>query len=216
MKALVDYSDQGSLDWKIKRIPYVTASEVKSVMAKGQGKTRTNYMHRKLCEILTGLPTPTFKNDYMQGGNDKEEFARQLYMKIYNCNVSPQAGFWYLPDEKLGASLDGDIADSDGIIEIKNLVATEQVKLIVTKRPDSGHIKQVQTQLYVRDKKWCDYIGLSLGSEEHGVLPDKYKFTVVRIERDEEMITEIRQEVAKFHADLNELRKKLENIKERG
>ena len=61
MIAKVSPYEQGSHEWLVERIPYVTASNVAAVMAKGSGATRMNYMVKMLCEILSGEPTPSFK-----------------------------------------------------------------------------------------------------------------------------------------------------------
>ena len=202
---------QGTYEWLKERIPYVTASNVSDVMAKGAGTTRQNYMVKMLCEILSGEPTPGFKSKYMQDGNDNEPIARQIYEEITGKTVVIPP-FYYIKDEKLGASCDGDV-DEDGLVEIKNVIPAEQIRFITTEKIKGEYIKQIQTQLYVREKKWCDFVSVSLGDEEHGELPDKYKVKILRVERDEEMILAIRKEVAFFHRDLAELIKKLERDK---
>lgn len=212
MNYLEDFSEQGSHEWKVARIPYITASDMHKVMAKGKGVTRNNYMVRKLCEQLNGTPTPTFKTSYMQDGNDREYIARDIYQQVTENKVI-ERGFCYIPELGIGASIDGDVVDTDGIIEIKNLVATEMIELITKKKIKTEYIKQMQTQMFVLDKKWCDFIGQSLGSEEHGELPDEYKFHIVRVKRDETMIKEILAESKKFQEELNKLRKELEKSK---
>jgi hypothetical protein len=214
MNYLEDFSEQGSHEWKVARIPYITASDMHKVMAKGQGVTRKNYMVKKLCEQLSGTPTPTFKSSYMQDGNDREYIARDIYTQVTGTEVV-ERGFCYKPEVGIGASVDGYVVGTDGIIEIKNLVATEMIELITKQKIKSEYVKQMQTQMYVLDKKWCDFIGQSLGSEEHGELPDEYKFRIIRVERDEALIAEILAESKKFHEELNQLKEELKkSIKE--
>lgn len=197
--------EQGSHEWLVARIPYVTASNVAKVMAKGSGATRQNYMVKMICEILSGQPTKSFKSKYMQDGNDNEPMAREIYEKITG-NTIKESGFWYIEEEKLGGSVDGDIVeDPDGIIEIKNVIPAEQVRLLTTGKIKGEYLKQIQTNLYVREKKFCDYIQVSLGDEENGELPDEYKVKIIRVYRDEVMIQQIRKEVAFFHHDLKKL-----------
>jgi hypothetical protein len=213
MIAKISPYEQGTHEWLVERIPYVTASNVAAVMAKGSGATRQNYMIKMLCEMLSGEPTQGFKSKYMQDGNDNEPVARAIYEQITGYTIK-EVGFYYIEDEKLGASSDGDVVEEpDGIIEIKNVIPAEQVRLLTTGKIKSEYIKQIQTNLYVREKKWCDYVSVSLGDEEHGELPDRYKAKIQRVYRDEDMILQIRKEVAFFHHDLNELIKKLEGAK---
>lgn len=207
MKALASKSEQGSYEWLKERIPYITASDVHKVMARGKGVTRANYMHKMLCELLTGEPTPSFRSAYMEDGNANEHVARRIYETVTGNKVK-QVGFYYLPDERIGASSDGLVGKKGGV-EIKNLVATEQVKLIITKKPSSEYIKQMQTQMYVYELDWVDFVGQSLGSDEHGQLPDEYRFKIIRVMRDEKLIEEIRAECKQFFTDLDELMRKL-------
>jgi hypothetical protein len=208
MKALISTAEQGSEQWLRDRIGYVTASKVSDVMAKGSGASRMNYMIKLICEILNGQPTRGYKSHHMQDGEDREPFARNLYQEISKEKVE-QTGFWYLPDEKLGASSDGLVNDT-GLLEIKNVIPAEQVRTLTTGKIKDCYVKQMQTQLYIYDRQWVDFFSLSLGDAEHGELPDQYKAHTIRVERDEAMIQNIREEVAKFHSDLAALIAKLD------
>ena len=199
-------AEQGTEEWLVERIPYVTASDVAKVMAGGSGASRRNYLTRKLCECLSGQPTKTYKSAKMQDGNDREATARGIYEKIKNCTVK-QLPFAYLESEQIGASTDGEV-DGDGIIEIKNVMSSEQVDLLSTGKIKSTYLKQMNTQMYVLKKKWCDFVSVALGDEESGELPDRLKVKIIRVYRDEGLILKIRKEVAFFHHDLQELIKK--------
>lgn len=212
MKALIDNSEQGTEEWLKARIPYVTASNISDVMAGGSGATRTNYLVRKVCEILSGEPTKGFKSRYMQDGNDREQDARHIYELITGTKVN-EVGFYYLEDEKLGASSDGEVVGTSGIVEIKNVIPAEQVRILTTGKIKTGYIQQMQTQMYVMEKDWCDFVSQSLGDDEHGELPDKFKVKIIRVFRDEDMIREIRKHVAFFHHDLSKLLSTLEELK---
>lgn len=210
MQALIDNSEQGTREWRIARMPYVTASDVAKAMAKGSGATRANYMAKMLCEELSGQPVNGYKSSFMQNGNDHEPIARRAYELITGKTVQT-VGFAYLPDERLGASSDG-LVDDDGEIEIKNVIPAEQIRMLTTRKIKSEYLKQIQTQLYVYDRKWCDFISQSLGDDEYGRLPDHLRYCIIRVERDEETIAEIRKEVAKFHAEKDALKLKLQSL----
>lgn len=211
MLAKISSAEQGTQEWLKYRIGYVTASNVALVMAKGAGATRQNYMVKMMCEILSGEPTVGFKSKYMQAGNDNEPIARQIYQEITGREVV-QVGFAYIEVEKLGASVDGDV-ETDGLWECKNVIPAEQIRLLTTGKIKDAYIKQMQTQMYVREKQWCDFQSTSLGDADNGELPDKYKVKIIRVKRDDDMILKIRKEVAFFHRDLQELIKKLEGAK---
>lgn len=211
MLAKISSAEQGTYEWKKDRIGYVTASNVSDVMAKGGGATRANYMARMVCEIMSGEPTVGFKSKYMQAGNDNEPIARELYQEITGREVT-QVGFAYIEAERLGASVDGDV-ETDGLWECKNVIPAEQIRLLTTGKIKDAYIKQMQTQMYVREKQWCDFQSTSLGDAENGELPDKYKVKIIRVMRDDDMIATIRREVAFFHHDLQEMIKKLEGAR---
>lgn len=210
MLAKISEHEQGTPEWKKDRIGYATASNIALIMAKGAGATRTNYMVKMMCEMLSGEPVVGFKSKYMQAGNDNEPIAREIYQEITGRQVT-QVGFAYIEAEKLGASVDGDV-ETDGLMEIKNVIPAEQVRLLTTGKIKDAYLKQMQTQMYVREKVWCDFTSVSLGDEENGELPDKYKVKIIRVMRDDDMITAIRQEVAHFHHDLQEMIQRLEGV----
>lgn len=203
MQAIISEAEQGTIEWLTERIPYVTASNISKVMAGGQGVTRHNYLVLKACEILSGTPVPGFKSKHMQNGNDNEQAGRELYQLITG-NAVERSGFAYLPDEKLGASVDGLIGE-DGEWEHKFVIPPEQVRFITTGKIKPEYMKQVQTQLHVRNRQWCDYQQTCFGDDEYGYLPKKHQVKIVRVYRDEAMILNIRKEVAFFHRDLQKL-----------
>lgn len=212
MRALENTAPQGSEEWLKAKIGYVTASHVADVMAKGQGKMRESLMVRMICEILTGKPVKGFKSDYMQNGNDREKDSARLYSLITGQELV-ERGFCYLEDEKLGASIDREVAGTDGIVEIKNVIASEQIRLLTLGTVPGKYMKQMQTQLYITEKIWCDYVSTSFGDEVNGTLPNKYKVKIIRVNRDEKMIAEIRTAVAEFHRDLIIKLNKLKELK---
>lgn len=206
MQRLYSEAEQGSQEWLDSRIGYVTASNMSAVMAKGSGATRRNYMTKVLCEILSGKATNGYKSQDMENGNDNEATARLAY-EFATGQWVEQKGFCYIPELKLGASTDGVVGD--GLIEIKNVKPANQVDFWIDGKISSTYIKQMQTQMFVLDKKWCDFVSQSLGDEDNGELPEELKLKIVRVERDEDMIKEILSETARFHEDLTELQVKL-------
>lgn len=208
MRAIISSSEPDSYEWLVERIPYVTASAVADIMAKGQGVSRRNYMSRKLCELATGVPTKTFRSQKMQDGNDREETARQLYVQITGAEVVKRP-FAYLVDERLGASIDGDVVGTDGLVEYKNVMSAEQIDLLSTGKIKDRYVKQMQTQMYVLGKQWNDFTSVALGDEESGELPNHLKVKIIRVYRDETAIHEIRKGVASFWRDLDALMRKL-------
>lgn len=207
MQALISNAPQGSPEWLIARIPYVTGCNVSDVMAKGQGKSRQTYLTKKVLEILTGKPVEGYKSSHMKNGNKRENEARRLYALVKGVKVK-QLGFAYLPSEGIGASIDGDV-DEEGLVEFKVVLTNEQKRLIRLRTIPGKYVKQMNTQMYVLNKKWCDYTSVCFGKDEHGDISDKDKIMIIRVYRDDQLIENIRKEVAEFHLDIHKTIKKL-------
>lgn len=220
MIAKASQHEQGSYQWLVDRIGYTSSSNIAKIMAKGSGATRANYMARMICEVLTGVPVQTFKSSAMNAGNEREPPSRALYERITG-NVVGEVGFHFIESEHHGSSSDG-LVNDNGLVEIKNVIPAEQIRLLASgKRNDAGvieykikteYIKQMQDQMYVYERDWCDFVQTSFGDEELGTLPAQHRIKIIRVERDEQMIAEIRKEVAKFHDDMKILIDKLREV----
>ena len=207
LSRLFSEAEQGSQEWLDSRIGYVTASNMAAVMAGGRGVTRTNYMVKVLCEIMSGKAANGYKSDYMQDGNDNEATARLAY-ELETGNSVEEKGFCYIPELKLGASTDG--VTGDGLIEIKNVKPAIQIDFFLNGKIKREYELQMQTQMFVLDKQWCDFVSQSLGNEEDGELPEKFHTKIVRVTRNEKTIKDILDATKLFHHDLQQLIKKLE------
>lgn len=202
-------AQQGTPEWLSDRIGFITASNISAVM--GTGATRKNYLVKLLCEILSGQPTIGFKSQAMQDGNDNEATARLAY-ELHTGTTVSEAGFCYIDELKLGASTDGVVEGTEGLIEIKNVLPATQLDFLLTNKIKRQYILQMQTQMFVLDKQWVDFVSQSLGDENYGELPEKYKLKIVRVPRDEDMINDILKAVTGFCNELEQLREKLELI----
>lgn len=184
---------QGTDEWFAVRLGKVTASNFGKVMAKGQGKTRKGYLIQLASERLTGEVEEGYTNGYMENGSEMEAEAREYYCKLKNCEVE-QVGFVEL-NEDVGCSPDGLVGD--GLVEIKCPKATTHIETIARGTMQPVYKPQVQGQLWVMDKQWCDWVSYNPKIKD-------YPMFVVRVERDEEYIANLEVEVGKFVTDLKE------------
>jgi len=199
---IFDDITQGEEAWFRVRLGMVTASNFAAVCAKGQGKTRKSYMMKLASEQLTGEPEPTYKSDYMEHGSETEDLARHCYEQIMDCNVR-QVGFIQLSDY-VGCSPDGLVGDP-GMLEIKCPKSTTHVETLERGSMQTCYRKQVQGQLWVAGRQWCDWV-----SYDPRVL--EWPMFKERVFRDEELIATIKEEVYRFVAELKEM---VANIRER-
>jgi putative phage-type endonuclease len=144
--------EQGSREWLDCRLGKLTASDSRAIATAGKGLE--TLCIEKVAERLTGKVDEGFKSPAMQNGNDLETEARNAY-ELETGNLVTQVGFCKL-DEDVGASPDGLVGD-DGLVEIKCKTDTVFVRELLSDEIDSGHVWQMQFQLWVTDRKWCDY-----------------------------------------------------------
>lgn len=194
--------EQGSADWFNARAGIITASSMKDVLAKGQGKTRASYMHKLIGEIMTGNAMSNFTNGYTERGHELEPEAREIYQETHDVEVR-EVGFIRNHDDLggVGYSPDGLAAD-DGCIEIKTREPHLQVELLLAGRMPPEHRAQVQCGLWVSERQWCDFVSYCPG------LP----LYVCRVTRDDEYIGEMQEAVTAFYAEMQEKLERLKSI----
>lgn len=205
---LIDNSPQGSQEWLNARAKVITASCLTKVMSKGRGsapsKTRLTYMIEIATEILTGNPvTGGYQNDAMRRGNELEPDARDYYTMLSGNSVE-QVGLIYLNElKRVGASVDGLVGD-DGLVEIKCPNLNTHVNYMLDGVMPSEYVKQVQGQMWVTGRQWCDFISYHPESHKMGFM--------IRVDRDDEAIKEISDAVYKFIGELDVLVEKLRSL----
>lgn len=194
MKIINDI-EQRSLAWYQARAGKFTGSDFYIVMGK-KGTTRTNLILEKACERLNNyIEEDNFTNKYMQKGIDLEPKARFLY-EIKTNNKVEEIAFCEL-DDFTGCSPDGLVGD-DGIIEIKSVKSTTYLGRYITKKIPTEYMVQIQFNLFVLNRKWCDFINYNENFKDKPIL-------IQRVERDEEMIEEIKAKLEEAKQEVNEI-----------
>jgi putative phage-type endonuclease len=198
--------EQRTDEWFSARLGKVTASRVSDVVAKtktGYGATRGNYMSQLIVERLTGKQAESFSSSAMQWGTDTEPLARDAYETFKDVLVDEQ-GFRQHPTiEMAGASPDGLIGD-DGLVEIKCPNTATHIETLIAKKADARYINQMQWQMAVTGRKWCDFVSFDPR------MPEDLQLFVTRVERDDEKIAELEAAVIEF---LNEVDQKIATLK---
>lgn len=198
---------QQSTEWYQARLGRVTASKISDVMAKtktGYSATRKNYMTQLLLERLTGQKEESYTNTAMQHGIETEDEARKSY-EIETFNVVEECGFYETPGLMSGASPDGLIGE-EGLIEIKCPNTSTHIETILNKEIDRKYFLQMQWQMFCTNRKWCDFVSYD------NRVPGNLRLFIKRVERDEDLLMEIFEEVKKFLAELDEYEQKVRAI----
>lgn len=189
---------QGSPMWFEARAGIPTASEFSTVMAKGEGKTRSKYMRTLAGEILTGTCQEGYKNADMERGNAMEPEARALYSMIHDVELK-QVGFMRRDDA--GASPDSLIGD-DGLLEVKTKIPHLQIECLLADRLPPEHVAQCQGQLLISGRQWLDFVSYWPG------LP----LFVTRVYPDVDYQARLIVELRQFNTELNALVERIRSL----
>jgi len=178
-------AEQGSEEWLAARVGRPSASQFHNlVTSKGKASTSADrYINLMISERLTGRSEPIFVTDAMQRGTDLEPEARAYY-ELETGNEVKEVGFILDNSGEFGCSPDGLVGD-DGGIEIKCPAAHNHVAWARKGVCPSKHYAQVQGCMYITQRKWWDFMSYH---------PD-IKPMIVRVERDEEFITNLAEQI---------------------
>ena len=198
---IVESCIQGEDRWFKLRTGIPTASNFdKIVTIKGEpSKQRAKYMFQLAGEKLINNKEESYSNHHMQRGVELESEARQLYELVKDVEVK-EVGICFLDDMMdVGASPDGLVGKNGGLeIKCPSLpVATEY--LLTPSKLVSTYFQQIQGQMYVTGREWCDIMSY------YPSMP----INIVRVERDNVFIDKLSKELLKFNNELNELVEKL-------
>ena len=190
---IIDNIEQGSDAWRSLRLGKITASRASDVLSKGRGSAQSKmaetYMIELLCEQLTGEAKPFFENDAMRWGTETEPQARAMY-ELKSGNDVREVAFIELNDY-VGVSPDGLIGD-DGMLEIKCPTTITQIKRALSDDYSKDYYTQIQCQLWVADRQWCDFVSFDPR------LDIKASYLTQRVERDEDFIKNMKDKVDIF------------------
>lgn len=189
--------EQGSEEWLAARLPLITASRFVDVLAKNKGNTeaamRKNYRAEIVVARMTGKEPERFKSSAMAWGNDTEELAATTYM-LKTGNVVNTAGIFIHNKMPFGDSPDRLVGD-DGTVEIKCLNTANHIEVLKAGKMPAKHMPQVQGHIWLTDRKWCDFVSFDPD------MPPAAQIFIERIERDDEYIAMLEEELTQFNKE---------------
>lgn len=171
--------EQGCKEWLNLRAGMPTGTGAKNLVT-SQGKESKSlgaYALELAGDLFAGKKLDAFEgNAWTDRGTELEDSARSLYEMVYDCEVK-EAGFCTDDTDSYGMSPDGFVGN-DGLVEFKCLKATNHIKAIIYhdkhKKAPTDYIPQIQMQMFVSDRKWCDLVMF------HPDLPE----LIIRVEAD--------------------------------
>ena len=204
---------QGTPEWHLARSGLITASNfklcttfLKSGKNKGEvSKAAKEYAFRIAVERISGQPLDdSFYETYaMRRGRELEEEARLKHEEKKGILVD-QSGIILTDDRKFGASVDGFI-DLDGSSEYKCFIGPSSLMPILLDGNLEDIEAQMQGQMWVTDRKWCDFVLYCPALE-----PINKDLTIITVQRDDDYIEEMEAGLIEFDKLVNEYKAKLE------
>lgn len=202
---------QGTSEWLAARAGVFTASTYSDLMAmtkSGPSTSRARLITKLAIERITGCAQATFQNEAMRRGNDLEPFARAAYEAETGELVQTVGLALHDLFPFVGASMDG-LVGADGLVEFK--CPDNQDKHVQALR-DGSHADeyawQIQGQLWVSGRQWCDAVSYDPR------FPEGLQLAIRRVARDESAIGKLaaacevaEQEAAALVNELLNLRK---------
>jgi putative phage-type endonuclease len=143
---------QRTPEWYAIRLGKFTASDAQVVATNGRGLD--TLVFEKVAERLTGTSKEGFSNLDIERGVILEDEARMAY-ELDNGVTAQQVGFVEF-DDFIGASPDGLV--DDGLVEIKCPNDATFVRYLYDRKVEPKYYAQMQMQMFVTGRKWCDYV----------------------------------------------------------
>lgn len=181
---------QNSDAWHTIRRGIVTASTFSDVLAGGKGITRNKLMRTIASDLLGGQPAPAWEgNQHTKRGHEMEAQVRDLYEASSDLQVT-RVGF--CRRGRIGASPDSLVGD-EGLLEIKTALPHIQLERLDAGVLPSEYVAQVQGQLLVTGRMWCDFRSYWPG------LPQ----LKLRVFRDLDYLSRLNSELTRFVSDVD-------------
>jgi len=153
------------------------------------GDACKTYVYEKIGEILTQSVHESGGSAATEWGTDQEVNAVQWYIEKTGIKVEPM-GFVKF-GELAGGSPDGNKVDVNGILEIKcPFNPSNHIRTLITEQVPSKYIYQVHGNIMVTESDHCDYV-----SFDPRMIEDSLKMVIIRVDRDESIIKEIKDRI---------------------
>ena len=191
--------EQGSEAWIQARLGIPTASNFRRIITASGVLSRSSvgYMNELLTEWQSGTRQVIYTSKWMQRGIEMEAEARSSYALRTNTKVA-QVGLVYRDKNRLIAASPDGLVNQDGLLEIKCPQPARHETYLYHGKVPTIYIPQVQGQLWVTKRKWCDFFSYH---------PDFANQLLVRVTRDECYIDKLRLAVESFVSSM--LKKRL-------
>ena len=173
--------DQKSPEWFEIRKKKMTASNAQAIAANGKGLN--TYIMKIMQEHFSRAKKVNFTNKDTERGNELEDSAGFLYSMKTGIETE-KVGF-VIYDEFVGCSPDL-FAGQDGLVEIKCPDDKIHFDLLLNDKVDTAYIWQMQMQMLICERAWCDFVAYNPNFDQNKELiikrfyPDPVKFAELK------------------------------------
>lgn len=194
---VLSLAPQGSEEWLAARRGVLTASNFKlsrDRLKNGAPSAKAMLYAKNVArEIIGGVAPSPFETRAMGAGKAKESPGRIAYEAVTGHLVD-EAGFLHTEDRKFGCSIDGLILlpRERGGIEIKTMVSSDTLFTALIDGDISEYVDQCHGNIWLWHLDWIDLV---LYAPD---MPGDLSLKVIRIERDDNYIEALQQDLLAF------------------
>lgn len=192
---IYDGLEQGSEAWLKIRLGIPTTSNFSKIITPTGRKSGQfdKYLNECLTPYVFGRAQEFIKTPAMQRGNDLEPEA-VAYYEHHTGRKTKEVGFITTNCGRIGCSPDRFVGE-DGLLEVKCPLENQHTINVSSGVIDSKYIPQVQGQMLVSGRKWCDWISYH---------PDA-PASLVRVNADEEYQAQMSEYLNEFVTKLGNM-----------
>jgi hypothetical protein len=180
-------------------VGFVTASQFKHLLPGKKGgylAARDTYKWQLITERLTGRATEHYVNPAMQWGIDQEGFARDAFTRKTGLKVD-LVGFVKHGMLMCGASPDGVLDGGEGLVEFKCMTTNTHLQTIMNGM-DPMHMPQLQGQMWMTGAQYAWFASYDPR------LPASMELYLQKVDRDQQFIVMLQDEVCTFLNEIND------------
>ena len=194
---------QGSPEWFSARLGKITASRLGDLMKVtkyGESTYKTRLRMELAIERITGKPASSVvMNQAMRDGVEREPDARKLFEAVTGKEVALCGSFDHPEIVNTAASPDGILREEDAILEIKCPTPVTHGKNLMAETMPSNYVYQVQWQIA------CTESTHGYFASYHPDFPKELRLKIVKVERDDKVISKIAEAVKKMDIEIESL-----------
>ena len=184
---------QNTEEWLEMRKGVVTSSSMACIMAhygKDFGDPAKKLAEQIALERFNNkrIEKNSYTSEAMTRGHELEPIARELY-ELETLQEVKNGGFF--TDGRRGDSPDGLIGE-DGVLEIKCVEFSSHFKVLKKGGYDTSYKWQIHNHIWTSNRKWCDFVSFCPD------FPEEKQIYIFRVERDEEIIKQMKERYEQF------------------